>query len=133
MEEPASENSAPSVYFAEPGPTKIGRTLELARARARALGIRKILVATTSGATGVQAVQALQGLDILIVSHSTGFVEPDTQELTLANRAAIETAGVRILTYQHAFGGVGRSVRKKLDTSRWTSSSPTHFAPSGRA
>ncbi len=116
MEEPASENSAPSVYFAEPGPTNTGRTLELARARARALGIRKILVATTSGATGVQAVQALQGLDILIVSHSTGFVEPDTQELTLANRAAIETAGVRILTCQHAFGGVGRAVRKKLDT-----------------
>jgi hypothetical protein len=116
MEEPASENTAPCVYFAETGPANTGRTLELAHARARALGIRRILVATTSGATGVQAVQTLQGLDLVIVTHSSGFGEPDTQELTLENRAAIENAGVQILTCQHAFGGVGRAVRKKLDT-----------------
>jgi hypothetical protein len=116
MEEPASENTAPCVYFAKTGPANTGRTLELAHARAGALGIRKILVATTSGATGVQAIQALQGLDLLIVTHSTGFGEPDTQELTPENRAAIENAGVQILTCQHALGGVGRAVRKKLDT-----------------
>jgi hypothetical protein len=115
MEEPASENTAPCVYFAETGPANTDRTLELAHARAGTLGIRKILVATTSGATGVQAVQAFQGLG-LIVTHSTGFGEPDTQELTPENRAAIESAGVQILTCQHAFGGVGRAVRKKLDT-----------------
>jgi hypothetical protein len=92
------------------------RTLELAGARARALGIRKVLVATTSGATGVQAAEALAGLDVIAVSHSTGFGEPDTQELSAENRAAIEAAGVTILTCQHAFGGVGRAVRKKLGT-----------------
>jgi hypothetical protein len=116
MEEPASEITASCVYFAETGPVNTARTLELARARAGPLGIRRVLVATTSGATGVQAVQALQGLDLLIVTHSTGFGEPDTQELTPENRAAIEKAGVQILTCQHAFGGVGRAVRKKLDT-----------------
>jgi hypothetical protein len=116
MEEPASEITASCVYFTETGPVNTARTLELARARAEALGIRRILVATTSGATGVQAVQSLQGMDILIVSHSTGFGEPDTQELTPENRATIENAGVQILTCQHAFGGVGRAVRKKLNT-----------------
>jgi hypothetical protein len=116
MEEPAYEIAAPCIYFAETGPANTARTLELARARARALGIRKILVATTSGATGAQAVQAFHGLDLLVVTHSTGFAEPDTQELTAENRAAIENAGVQILTCQHAFGGVGRAVRKKLDT-----------------
>lgn len=116
MEEPASEHSAPCTYFAEPGPDNTSRTLELARARAEVLGIRKILVATTSGATGARAVQALKGQHVLIVSHSTGFGQPDTQELTPHNRALIEKAGVQILTCQHAFGGVGRAVRKKLDT-----------------
>jgi hypothetical protein len=73
-------------------------------------------VATTSGATGVQAVQTLQGLDVVAVSHSTGFRGPDIQELTAENRAAIESAGAMLLTCQHAFGGVGRAVRKKLGT-----------------
>ena len=38
------------------------------------------------------------------------------QELTEENRRAIEAAGARILTCQHAFGGVGRAVRRKLGT-----------------
>lgn len=111
-----SEIGAPCAYFTQTGPENTARTLELARSRAKELGIRKVLVATTGGATGVRAAQALQGLDVIVVSHSTGFGAPDTQELTEENRAAIEAAGVRILTCQHAFGGVGRAVRKKLGT-----------------
>jgi hypothetical protein len=111
-----SELIAPCVYFTQTGPANTTRTLDLARVRAEALDITKILVATTRGNTGVQAAQALQGLDTIVVSHSTGFREPDTQELIDENRAIIEAAGARILTCQHAFGGVGRAVRKKLGT-----------------
>ena len=105
-----------TVYFAQAGPSNTIRTLELVRDRAEALGIRQVLVATTSGATGVRAVQTLQGLDVIAVSHSTGFRGPDIQELAAENRAAIESAGATVLTCQHAFGGVGRAVRKKLGT-----------------
>lgn len=111
-----SEINTQCTYFAETGPDNTSRTLELARVRAERLGIHKILVATTSGTTGVQAVQILQGLDVIVVTHSTGFRAPDTQELTAENRAAIESAGATILTCQHAFGGVGRAVRKQLGT-----------------
>jgi hypothetical protein len=51
-----------------------------------------------------------------VVTHSTGFKEPNYQELTEENRRAIEAAGAKVLTCQHAFGGVGRAVRKKLGT-----------------
>jgi hypothetical protein len=111
-----SEIVSSCVYYRRTGPMNTARTLELAGARARALRIRKILVATTSGATGVQAAKALAGLEVIAVTHSTGFGEPDTQELSAENRAAIESAGATILTCQHAFGGVGRAVRKKLGT-----------------
>ena len=111
-----SEVETSCVYFPRTGPVNTSRMLELARARAEALGIRKVLVATTTGATGVQAVRALQGLEVIVVTHSAGFREPDIQELTDGNQVAIEAAGGRLLTCQHAFGGVGRAVRKKLGT-----------------
>lgn len=111
-----SEIATPSVCFVRPGPANTTRTLELARARAEALRIHQVLVATTTGATGVQAARELPGLDLVVVTHSAGFREPDTQELTDANRAAIAASGAKILTCQHAFGGVGRAVRKKLGT-----------------
>jgi hypothetical protein len=111
-----AEIAAPCVYFTRAGRENTARTLELARARARALGIRRVLVATTSGATGAHAAQALHDLEVVVVTHSIGFREPDTQELTAENRATIEAAGAQILTCQHAFGGVGRAVRKRLGT-----------------
>ena len=111
-----SEHVAQTIYFEQSGRSNTERTLQLARARAEALGLRTILVATTSGETGARAAQLFQGFEVIAVTHSTGFHAPDQQELTAENRAAIESAGARILTCQHALGGVNRAVRTKLGT-----------------
>jgi hypothetical protein len=111
-----SETVVQAVYFTEPGKDNTARTLEIAKQRADELGIRTVLVASTRGGTGVQAAQSLQGLDVVVVTHSTGFHDPNAQELTDENRAAIQAAGARVLTSQHAFGGVNRAVRRKLGT-----------------
>jgi hypothetical protein len=105
-----------SVYFEEPGPKNTARTLEIAKQRADELDIRTVLVASTRGRTGVQAAQLLQDYDVVVVTHSTGFSGPNVQELTEENRRAIEEAGAKILTCQHAFGGVNRAVRRQLGT-----------------
>jgi len=105
-----------STYFDTRGPDCTVETLRLALARAEALGIRDIIVATTRGETGVRAAQVFQGYNLVVVTHSAGFAQPNTQELTDEGRATIERLGGRILTAQHAFGGVGRAVRKKLGT-----------------
>jgi hypothetical protein len=111
-----SETTVQSVYFEEPGPKNTARTLEIARRRADELDIRTVLVASTRGRTGVQAAQLLQDYDVVVVTHSTGFSGPNVQELTEENRRAIEEAGAKILTCQHAFGGVNRAVRRQLGT-----------------
>ncbi len=111
-----SEITVPTVYFEKPGPGNTDRTLEVARRRAEQLGIRTILVASTTGETGVRAVEVFKGYDVIVVTHSTGFRSPNEQELRPEHRAAIEAGGGRILTCQHAFGGVNRAVRKKLGT-----------------
>lgn len=87
------ERTVPAVYYDRPGPENTDRTLQIAKERATQLGIRTIIVATTQGDTGVKAVNLLKGFDILVVTHSTGFTEPNVQELTPENRAAIEKGG----------------------------------------
>ena len=111
-----SEVVVETVYFEEPGPQNTTRTLEIARRRADQLGLGTVLVASTSGKTGIEATALFQGYNVVVVSHSTGFSEPNRQQLTAENRAAIEAAGNTILTCQHAFGGVNRAVRKHLGT-----------------
>ena len=111
-----TEVTAQTVYFAQPGPANTKRTLALAHERAKTLGIDTVLVATTGGATAVRAAEIFDGLAVVAVTHSTGFNAPHKQELTPENAAVLTRAGVRILTTTHAFGGVGRAVRKKLGT-----------------
>ena len=80
------------------------------------IGNRHVVVATTSGETGLMATRLFQSKNLVIVTHSTGFLKPGLQELIPELRKKIEEAGAKILTCQHAFGGVGRAVRKKLGT-----------------
>ena len=55
-------------------------------------------------------------INIIVVTHVTGYAKPDVQELDEKDRRKLESQGVKVLTCQHAFGGVGRGVRNKLDT-----------------
>ncbi len=111
-----TEIQSQTVYFSAPGPANTDRVLSLVAERAPALGVGTVLVATTSGATGARAAELLKGLDIIAVTHSAGFREPFTLNHDAALIEKIKAAGGKIVTTTHAFGGVGRAVRKKLDT-----------------
>lgn len=106
------------VYFDKPGPQNTEKTLEVALKRAEELGIRHIVVASTTGKTGAAAVAKLGGANrnVIVVTHSTGFAGPNTQELLPEHREAILQGGGKILTCQHALGGINRAVRRKLGT-----------------
>ncbi len=106
-----------AVYFDEKGAENTKPTLAAAKSRADELGIKDIVVATTSGNTALKAAETFgEGYNIIAVTHSTGFVEVNKQELTEENRPKLEEKGVKIVTGTHAFGGIGRSVRIKLHT-----------------
>lgn len=111
-----SEYSVSCVYFQSPGPDNTRRTLEVAGQRAEELGIESIVLASSSGETGLLAAHLFSSKNVVVVSHSTGFLKPDHQEMRDEYRKKIEEAGAKILTCQHALGGVGRAVRKKLGT-----------------
>jgi len=120
---PHKKNTSPGgdvisacLLFERPGPQNTERTLEWAARRAKELGIGRVLVATRSGETALKALRSFEPGQIVAVTHSAGYAKPNVQELSEENRRRLEAAGVRILTCQHAFGGVGRAVRKKLGT-----------------
>lgn len=103
-------------YFDHRGKANTTKVLELVKMRAEDLRITQVVVPSTGGVTGMEAVQALVGSEVVVVSHSTGYGGPGRQEMPADVRSAIEAQGGRVLTTTHAFGGVGRSVRKKFDT-----------------
>lgn len=108
--------SIATTYFDGKGTDYTQETLTLARERIDALGIRKCLVATTTGQTGALAASRLRHCQLIAVTHSTGFREPDTQELLFEHKVVIESAGGILLTAQHALGGVNRAIRRKMNT-----------------
>jgi hypothetical protein len=111
-----SEYISSTVYFAQSGPVNTDRTLSLASEKAQLLGIQTVLVATTHGTTALRASELIQVPNLIAVTHSSGFKEPFASEFDAALRSKIEANGAKILTTTHAFGGVGRAVRKKMGT-----------------
>ena len=75
------------VYFPQPGSQNTDEVLRLAKLRAKELGIKSILVASTSGDTAVKAVETFKGVRVVAVSHFTGMKEPNIQEFTEENQA----------------------------------------------
>ncbi len=105
-----------TLLFSKPGVDNTDAALAAGFKRARELNIKSALVATTSGNTAVKAAVSNPDFKITAVTHSIGFKEPDSQDLKTENRQKLEAAGVKILTCQHALGGVNRAVRRKFET-----------------
>ena len=103
-----------TVYFEKVGPENTEETLRIVKARAEELGIGTVLVASTVGDTAVRAVEALEGLKVVAVTHVTGMREANVQEFTEENRKKVESKGGIVLTASHAFTGIGGAMRKKF-------------------
>ncbi len=103
-----------TVYFAKPGTGNTSVALRIAKARAEELGIKTILVASTTGSTAVKAAKVLAGMRVIAVSHSAGHLEANTQEFTEENKRVAENKGVIVLTTTHVFGGISRAMRNQF-------------------
>jgi len=104
-----------TVYFKKPGSENTEEVLGIARQRAEELGIKTIVMASTSGNTAVRAMDVLQGLRVIVVTHVAGMREPNSQEFTEENRQIVESKGGIILTTAHAFTGLNRAMRSKYN------------------
>jgi len=98
-------------YFEKPGGEEnTEKTMSLARARAKELGIKTVVVASTVGGTAVKAVDVFKGYKVIVVTHVAGMREPNTQEFTEENRKIVAEKGGILVTAAHAFGAIHRSL-----------------------
>lgn len=107
----------PIVYFDSSGSQNTEEVLRVAKNRAEELGIKNVVIASSSGKTGVKASEVFSGFNLVVVSSATGFREVGVQSMNGANRKIIEDAGGKVLTATHAFAGVERGIKNKFDTS----------------
>jgi hypothetical protein len=105
-----------TIYFENPGSENTEATFRIARQRADELDIRSILVASSTGDTAIKAMNAFQGLTVIVVSSVYGSHGPNTTKLTEENRNIVEDKGGTILITTHAFSGVSRAMRDKFHT-----------------
>lgn len=76
--------------------------------------IEHVVVATTSGETGVRFAEALadRGVSAVCVTHHVGFKGGDVDQLESKHRARLVELGAGIVTAGHALSGVPRSLSK---------------------
>jgi hypothetical protein len=98
-------------YFEKVGPENTSQCLEIVKKAISEYKYKHVVIASTTGSTGRLFAESLKGEDIniVIVTHSHGFKEPNTQELTQEMRQKILSTGAKIFT--------GTMITHSLETS----------------
>jgi len=105
-----------TVYFTNPGKENTAEALRIAKERATQLGIKKIIVSSTTGPTALAAMESLKGFQVIIVTHEASFKEPNANEFPEDIRRQVQEKGGTVITVTHAFGGLSMAMRKKFNT-----------------
>ena len=98
-------------YFDKPGQGNTSDALHIAIERATELGIRTIVVPSTSGETAKIAAEMIKGtgISLIIVTHVVGFSSPGVWEFDTSLADQLRGEGVRIITGTHVLSGVERA------------------------
>ena len=107
------------MYFQKTGKENTQETLRIAKAEAVKRGIGFVLVASTTGETGLAAARLFHesGIQAIIVTHNSGFNEPGKQEFEQQAREEITRLGGIVYTGTHVLRGLGAALRTRYNFS----------------
>jgi hypothetical protein len=88
------------LYFEKPGPENTKACLEVAKEVLQEGKIRDVVVASTKGDTGLVFAEGLRDFDLnlIVVTHSYGFREPNTLEISDETKEKLLKLGARVYT-----------------------------------
>lgn len=89
-----------TVYFEKPGRENTAACVSVVKEAVREHGYKHLVLATTGGDTALAMGGELggTGLNIVAVTHSAGFKEPNTADLNQETRKKIASLGIKIFT-----------------------------------
>jgi len=87
-----------TIYFEEGGSEHTDATIDLAYDAARELGIEKVVVASTTGKSGVKVAERFigSGVDVIVVGHQFGYPTPGQNRFNLENMNRLKELGARV-------------------------------------
>lgn len=104
------------VFFDKAGEQNTAEALNIAKDYAEKMGVKNVVVASTRGNVAVKARDVFKGtgIDLVIVTHAQGFLEPGKQQFDEKIRKELEQEGIKVLTTAHAFGGINSAIIKNV-------------------
>lgn len=101
------------MHFEKSGRENTLQALEAAFDHARVHGVKHIVVASTYGETALLLPDfATQGINLVVVTHNTGFKEPGTQEFPEEIRKQATARGIKVLTGSMVLRSLGTAIRE---------------------
>ncbi len=103
-------------YFETKGVENTERTIELAMQRAEELGIKEMVLSTTTGASIYSILEKApddHGMNIVAVTYHAGFKEPMQLSMSDETIKDLEEKGVKVVAATHALSGIERAVARK--------------------
>lgn len=104
------------VLFEKPGPQNTEQALWLAKKALDDFSAKKVIVASSSGATALKALEIIGPEKLVVVSHAFGFYEENVDEMDENVRNLLHKKGVPVITTAHTFAGFARAVRRQFKT-----------------
>lgn len=105
-------------YFEKPGKENTEKVIELAIERLKEGDIKKVVVATSSGETGLKFIKALEGqknIQVIpvVVNAGSRFAGASERE---DNEKEFKKRGIRYVQSVQAFSGIERAINKRWGT-----------------
>ncbi len=101
-------------YFDTPGEANTGDAARFSVERAKELGLKTIVVASSSGKTAQTFFNAMKGsrLQLVVVTHVIGFTKPGEWEFSKEIAEKLRKDGVKIVVGTHALSGLERALSR---------------------
>lgn len=99
-------------YFKKYGSVNTDKVLRLAKERFNELGLKHVIIASSSGETAVKALKYFKSEELCVVSSMYGYREPGKHSLSEKNLEILKKTGIKIIFQTHIFSGIEISISK---------------------
>ncbi len=105
------------IYFEKTGSENTFACLDVAKKAIEDNGYKHIVIASTTGETGLLFSEALKEIpsNIVVVTHSSGYKEPNTLEMPHDVRKKIESNGAKVFTGSMLTHSIETAFAKKFN------------------